>query len=102
MPARPVIGPTLSGRREHMGESSINTEHVRRVAATVNAGDVAMLANAIEFCGSEPGFKGRLPGSLEGAYDQERVSRLRSVIRRLSEPELIWLCENHTELTRKK
>ena len=85
-----------------MDDSSVDTEHVRRVAATLSAGDVAMLANAIEFCGSKPGFKGRLTGTIAGAYDRERVSRLQSLIRKLSESELVWLCENHGELTRRK
>jgi hypothetical protein len=72
------------------------------LADGVTEGDVAMLANAIQFCGDEPGFKPRLAATLEKAYDYDRKQRLLSLVRKLNEAELIWLCENRVDLTRRK
>lgn len=85
-----------------MSKTSINSDLVGRLAAKLTEGDVAMLANAIQFCGDEPGFKARLPGTLDQADDVDRQRRLQSLVRKLNEAELVWLCENHADLTRRK
>jgi hypothetical protein len=85
-----------------MSKTSVNVDRVRRLAGGITEGDVAMLSNAIQFCGDEPGFKTRLAGTLEQGYDYDRKRRLQSLLQKLNEAELVWLCENHADLTCRK
>jgi hypothetical protein len=85
-----------------MSNASINVDRIRRLARRFTDGDVALLANAIQFCSEEPGCKGRLFGTLKLARDLDRSRRLKSLVRKLNETELIWLCENHADLARRK
>ena len=85
-----------------MSTKGINIERIRRLAAALDGGDITMLANAIEFCGTAPGFKELLPDALGTAYDADRKGRLRPLVRALSEAELIWLCQNHAEIMHRR
>jgi hypothetical protein len=85
-----------------MSTKGINVERIRRFASSLTRGDIAMLANSIEFRGTDAGFKERLPQALSSSYDADRSGRLLALIRGLNEAELIWLCENHDEVMHRR
>jgi hypothetical protein len=66
----------------------------RAAAAKLQPGDMEMLKNCVDYCGGgAPGFKALLLGSLERGYDFHRKNRLISVIKHLSEAEIIALID---------
>jgi ATP phosphoribosyltransferase regulatory subunit HisZ len=83
-----------------MPKGHIDEKHLRRLAATLCEGDLEVLAEAVQFCGEDAGRKGRLLGSLERLYDIERRGRLEALVRKLSEADLTWLCDDDTDLGR--
>ena len=85
-----------------MPNNPINADRIRRLAPTLTDADVALPSNAIAFRGDAPGFKAILLGTLEQAHDYDRELRLQPLVRQLNEPERLWLCENHADLTSQK
>jgi hypothetical protein len=85
-----------------MKKVNINIDHIQGLAKSLDHDDLNMLVTVVDYLGEIPGLQARLLVTLDRSYDHDRAKRIQTIVRKLNDAEVIWLCDNADSFSRQE